>query len=668
MTQETRVMELTGGGGFSLAPRVLLWRARLAAVLAQQASRRMLWVPVFLGGGVALYFALHHEPDLRLLAVLTGIAALVSLRLRFMRLPMVFLLGLTLASWEAHRVAAPKLSWFYTGPVTGEVRGYDRAGDGRLRMWLGDVRLASRSPPHQIRISVPEPAPPIGSRVMLIASLGPPPEPTQPEGFDFRRYAWFKQIGGVGSAKGPVLLTQTDPEPAFAQKIARMRAHLATLIRAEVGGREGAFAAAILVGDRTALDAGALDALRRSNLAHLLAISGLHMGLLTGTVFTLLRLLALWPRAGIHWPVKKIAAIGGIVSGALYLVISGASIPTVRAFVTVTCLYLAILMDRQAISLRSVALAATLILLITPSALTNAGFQMSFAATTALVWVFGTVRITRQRGFAGRMVAATLSLALASFVAGMATAPFGAWHFHMVSRIGLIANLFAVPLMGSLIMPAGLLMLALMPFGISALPALLMKAGIAAVLGVAEGLGGLDISAMMVKGAPGYVLGLITLGGLITVLWRGRGKLVGAVMIASALVLWGALPRDALLIAPGGKLIGWTTPEGRALSSATSQNFAAQLWLEEDGDPATQEEAAGRASRYPLETIGVNSEGQGADCGTSWLLIRRKDEDAPPAPCRILDKTDLAAAGAIAFHHPGGAMRTAGRRSRLWSR
>ncbi|KKK80916.1 hypothetical protein LCGC14_2818710, partial [marine sediment metagenome] len=214
---------------------------------------------------------------------------------------------------------------------------------------------------------------------------------------------------------------------------------------------------AILTGDRSGMGRDTLQALRDSNLAHLLAISGLHMGLLTGVVFSALRFaLALIPALALGHPVKKYAAVGALLAGAGYLALSGGNVATQRAYIMVAVVLGAVLLDRRALTLRGVALAATIVLVLRPEALTGPGFQMSFAATTALIAVF---RLMRDSGGprAPRLLQPVLALVVSSGVAGAATAPIAAAHFNQIAKFGLVANLLSVPLMGTLVMPAAVL-------------------------------------------------------------------------------------------------------------------------------------------------------------------------------------------------------------------
>ena len=442
------------------------------------------WVPVCLGAGIAAWFALRFEPGPGHYLAAAALAA--ALLLAAARLPAaaarpvpialaLVLAGVLLAGHRAHSVAGPVLGWRYYGPVEGTIVEIDRSGSDKPRITLEDVVLRDVAPdrtPHRVRLSLhgdwpgAEPVP--GLRVMSTGHLSPPGGPVEPGGFDFARHAWFEGLGAVGYTRVP-LLVAAPPEGGLRLLVTRARMALSAAVQSALPGETGAFAAAVTTGDRSGMSPETIEALRDSNLAHLLAISGLHMGLLTGFVFAALRCgLALVPPLALRLPAKKIAAVVALVAAAIYLALSGGSVATERAFVMVSVMLIAVLLDRRAISMRSVALAALVVLVLRPETLTGPGFQMSFAATLALVAAFGALRRRpgqpprrRLPGWA-KPVAAVLT---SSFVAGMATAPFAAAHFNQLAHYGLVANLLSVPVMGSVVIPAAVVAALLWPVG-----------------------------------------------------------------------------------------------------------------------------------------------------------------------------------------------------------
>src|SRR6056297_2423687 len=369
---------------------------RCAAVLLEQRGHLFPWTPVFLAAGIGFYFALRIEPPVLLLWLCgaLGLLALVQNRAGPLWGPLLcagalISLGFALAGARAHQIAGPVLDFRYYGAVEGRIVKIDRSASDALRLTLDRVVLDRMNPanvPDRVRVSLhgqqgfitPRP----GLRVMMTAHLVPPSGPVEPGGFDFQRHAWFLGIGAVGYTRTPVL---TAGEAAGWQALFRARMALSAHVQDRLPGQVGAFAAAIMTGDRSGLSQETLQAMRVSNLAHLLAISGLHMGLLAGFVFAACRLgLAALPGIGLRWPIKKIAAGVAILAGAGYLGLSGGNVATERAFVMVAVMLVAVMLDRRALSLRAVAVAAVIVLCLQPEALLGPGFQMSFAATVAL--------------------------------------------------------------------------------------------------------------------------------------------------------------------------------------------------------------------------------------------------------------------------------------------
>jgi competence protein ComEC len=406
-----------------------------------------------------------------------------------------------------------------------------------------------------------------------------------------------------------------------------------------------------------------LKALRESNLAHLLAISGLHMGLLVGFVFATLRYgMALHGWSALYLPTKKIAAMGALGAATVYLLLSGGNVATERAYVMAAVALLAVMADRRAISLRSVAVAAMVVLLLRPEAMLGPGFQMSFAATTALVAAF---EILRKRGplQIPRLLRPVFALAVSSLVAGLATAPFGAAHFNMVAHYGLVANLLAVPLMGTVVVPAAVVAACLAPIGLEAVGLVPMGIGIDLILAVARGVSGLEGAVSHVPRPPAAVLPCLVLGALWAILWQGRARALGGLPVLVAALLWFGADRPVALVADTGTLVGVMQADGtRALSKPRGAGFVARNWLENDGDGADQRDAAqrwvsgeGSARKADLGGLALwHVFGKGAvaalrDCPEAALVVLSHESDAALA-CDVWTPLRLRQTGAIALY------------------
>ena len=673
-----------------MARRLALWHGLLDAWLAQR-GHLFPWVPVFLGLGIGMYFALGWEPGRAHYLALAGVAVFGLVMIRWLGIwaPLVWAvvlvaLGLCLAGLRAHQVAEPVIGWRYYGPIEGRIVGMDRSASDALRLTLDRVVLADVAPdrtPDRVRVSLHgqqgfiAPAP--GMVVILTGHLSPPGGPVEPGGFDFQRHAWFQGLGAVGYTRTPVLTLEPPGDGLWWFK-ARMA--LSKRVQEGLPGEAGAFAATIMSGDRSGMGQETLRALRLSNLAHLLAISGLHMGLLAGFVFAALRMgFALVPVLGLRVPAKKLSALGALMAAAVYLGLSGGNVATERAFVMTAVALVAVMADRRVLSLRAVAVAAVIVLTLRPEALLGPGFQMSFAATTALVAVFGWLR-DAQVPQGPKWFRPALAVVISSAVAGAATAPVAAAHFNQFAHYGLIANLLSVPLMGVLVMPAAVLAACLMPLGLEGLALWIMGLGLEWILGVAHWVSNFEGARGTVVRPDPEVLPLLALGALIVVLWQGRARWLGLAPVALSVMLWMQAERPDVLIADNGSLIGVMTEQGRALNRARGSGFVAMNWLENDGVALEQEAAAAlwQDGQSPVPIIALRgkraAEGfLGCNPG-DWVVMNTRPKDASlfaDLPCRLLHPGTLRKSGSLAIYIDEKGVREISARqitgTRLWN-
>ena len=642
--------------------------------LLQQRGYLFEWAPVCLACGIGFYFSLRFEPTavhnsvlafavLSLLLLARGIGEAVAPLAVGVAL---VLAGVLLAGYRANDVEGPVLGFRYYGPIEGRVVNLDRSASDALRITLDRVVLEDVLPertPERVRISLHgdhshsvEPVP--GLRIMTAGHLSPPGGPVEPGGFDFQRHAWFARLGAVGYTRVPILAIAPASEGYAGLAIFRMRMAAARRVLDVLPGDTGGFAVAVTTGARSAISQKALDDLRASNLAHLLAISGLHMGLLTGFVYGLLRaIFALIPPLALRAPGRKLAAVGALAAASVYFALSGGNVATERAFIMVCVALCAILVDRRAISLRAVAIAATIVLLLRPEALLGPGFQMSFAATTALVAVFGYMRDERV-SFGPKWMQPVIGVLLASGISGLATAPIGAAHFNAVSHYGLLANLLSVPVMGTVVVPAAVLAAVFAPFGLDWVGLWIMGAGLRWILEVGAFVAALDGARSFVPGPGAVVLPMLTLGFLWVILWRGPVRYAGVVPIALSFALWAGTQRPVGLIAENGALVGVMTDEGRALSKSKGAGFIAKNWLENDGDSVDQPLAAARWTKQPFATLPDGTRlrhlsGKRAlkaieGCRPGDIVVTSVAVDVR-YPCEFYDPTRLRETGALAI-------------------
>lgn len=589
--------------------RRLSRRVSVRRIADSERERLFLWGPVAFGAGIAAYFALPREPVLAAVLVPCVVTGIVAVRCGPGRLGGIAFIGLFLASLgmldaglRSRWVAAPVVSETgYPVPVTGRIIGVDLREDGAARLTVAPERIgrdAAAELPTLLSLwmrgswSVPAP----GQAVRFDAMLLPPPDAAVPGGFDYARRAWFAGIGGVGfltSAPKPVQTARAPELPVrLGTAIERTRLSIAARIRQSLPGSVGAIAAALVTGERGAIPDADEDALRASGLAHILAISGLHMMLVVGTLFWFTRAcLALSPDLALTRPIKKWAAAIALIGGLGYLVLSGASIATQRAFIMAAIMLVAVLLDRPAITLRNVAIAASIVLVLTPEALVTASFQMSFAATVALVSAYEALRWwSLSRGESAMappvrfLVRAVLGLVFTALIAGLATGPFAAYHFNRVAVYGLIANVAAMPLVSVLVMPSALAAVLLMPFGLEGLALVPMGLGIEGVLAVARTVAGWEGAVRMVSQVPVAALLLTISGGLWLLLWRTGVRLLGVPFIAAGVVLSAVSDPPDLFVARDLRMAALRMQDGAlAFLPKPGSDYEVEVWLRSAG-------------------------------------------------------------------------------------
>jgi len=404
-----------------------------------------------------------------------------------------------------------------------------------------------------------------GRYVRCWAVLRPPPQPIISGDYDFARQAWFSGLGGVGYVQGRCRGGALGPPLDWTDRanltLGTWRRQLARHVHDAAGERAGGFAAALASGDRSFMRTEDQDALRGSGLAHLLAISGLHMGIVGGLVFLFFwRVCALIEPIALRWPVKKPAAFGALLVCTAYLLISGAGLSTQRAFIMSAVAFSAVLFDRTAISLRSLSIAMIIILALAPWSVLTPGFQMSFAATGALIATYEAWRRERRnapQSASSGPVFWLKSLFVTSTVSGLATMPFALFHFERIAGFGLVANLLAMPIISLMSAPLAGASLLLAPFGGDVLVLRWFGASLELVLQIAHlfadwGSG----SAVKWPKMPGVSLAFFALAISASAIVNGRlEKTVSVVVcvIAAALV-WSMSGRDRLHWAPSGDL------------------------------------------------------------------------------------------------------------------
>ena len=584
--------------------------------------------------------------------------------------------GFAVATLQTARIAHPVLAY----PTwRAQVEGFVETREERARSDRIVVRVSTitaprmRVKPQRVRVAVRKgTAPAVGRFVAFKAHLAPPLQPLRPGGYDFARDMYFQRIGASGFVLGSIRTLPPPHPPGFRLRYAAVLNSLREAINQRIHtilpGDRGSIASALITGKRNAISEPVREAFYVSSLAHVLAISGFHMAVVAGIAFFVIRaLLALSPSLASERPIKKWAAVGALITGTFYLLLSGTGVSTQRAFIMTAIVLAGVMLDRPVLTFRTLAVAAFAVLLFAPQAVVHPSFQMSFAATLALIAAY-------QYGWPWRADADTSAAAraalwgwreiggvvLASLVAGLATTPYAAYHFHRLAPYGVLANLLAMPVVSAWVMPMGILGVVALPFGLDAPFWRLMGHGIDWMIFVAQWVAHLP-------GAIGHIhafgtgpLLLASLALLLVCLLRTPLRWSGAVLGVAA-ALWAVTtPRPDILVSADGQSAALRGPDGRlAVLHAGRDTFAIKDWLAADADPRGIKDKtlhagvrcdvlgcigalkSGRLAAYELSPAAFAE-----DCTRANVVVSRR---AAPGACAatLVDRNVWRARGAV---------------------
>jgi competence protein ComEC len=647
------------------------------------------WVPIAFGAGIAVYFNADREPVAWFVSLVAAGMCAAAIVLRRSRAFAAVLVVAAIASGFA--VAALKTAYIshavlaqpiYASSLKGFVETHEereRTDRFVLRVTHMETRRAMPAL-ERVRLSVRKgTALAVGSYIEMKARLLPPLSPLRPGSYDFGRDMFFQGIGASGFAMGGI--TVLDPPQSggwklrYAAAMQGMRDAIDARIRTVLSGDNRAIATALLTGRRDAITTPVNDAMFISGLGHVLSISGYHMAVVAGVVFFAVRaLLALIPGLTVTFPIKKWSAAAALAAATFYLLLSGAEVATQRSYFMTAVVLIAVMVDRRAVTFRTLAVAAMLVLTFAPEALVHPSFQMSFAATLGLValiqigmpWMFASPdnsHVARVALWGGREI---MTLALASFVAGLATTPYAAFHFHRITPYGVLANLAAMPVVSGLVMPAGLLGLAAMPFGLDGVFWNLMGLGIDWMIVVTVWVAALPgaIGRMAAFGTGPLVLattGIVLLGLLRTPLrWAGAGALVAA-------TLWSVMVRQPdILVSSDGHSVAVRDREGRLRVMRSAKDaFLVREWLAADADSrvATDPALSNGVSCDPdgcvvemadgrLVALALQPEALADDCLRATVVVTSRQA---PTDCGalVIDQERLRRQGTLALRRKG---------------
>jgi competence protein ComEC len=546
------------------------WKARFSAageglekLLEAERAQLPPWVVVGFGSGVAAWFALDQPVQWRAFLCIVAALTLIGFGLNRGRagralgwFALAAAIGCTLVWTRSVLVAQPRLERPLVTEVAGRVEAVDHlAARDIVRLTVHPT--TADLPPH-LRISIDEDKAPVGiaagAQIRVRARLAPPPPMALPGTYDFARDAWFKGLGGVGKALGPV----TVVAPGRPHGLARTRDALRRHIEGRIAAHPAGIAVALATGDQNSVDQDDADAMRRSGLTHLLSVSGLHIAAVVAFAMLLsLKLLALSERLALRFNLVLVSAGVAAAAGVGYTLLTGAQVPTVRSCVAALLILAGIALGRDALSMRLIATGALLVLIFRPEALAGASFQLSFAAVTAIVAMHSTrwarrLLQRRDEGIIARTARALLGIVATGLVVEIALAPLALFHFHRSGLYGVFANIVAIPLTTFVIMPSEAAALMFDAVGWGAPFWWVCGMAIKGLLALAHAVASTKGAVALLPSMPTWAFALMVGGGIWLCLWNTQLRLLGSVPLAIGAFAAAFSPAPDLLVTGDG--------------------------------------------------------------------------------------------------------------------
>lgn len=552
--------------------------------LEQERDHVPLWLPVGFGSGIAAWFVLPDPMAWAAFCCLMLGTALAGAFLpeggRFRRIVVAACLlsaaGCLIVWGKAMLAGTPPIARPAFVEVVAAVKGVEPLpAQGMTRLVVEPVSRPDL--PERIRVNVMDKdrieGLAAGATVKFRARLMPPAPPAVPGAYDFAQRAFFLGIGATGRALPPLEIVTPAPVGVLP-----LRQRLSSHVQAQIGGGPGAIAATLATGDRGAISEDDAEAMRRSGLAHLLSISGLHVTALVGAViFLIFRLMALSRRAALRWPLMMIAAGGGALAGIGYTMMTGADVPTVRSCVASLLVLGGLALGREALTLRLIAAGAVFVLMLWPESLVGPSFQMSFAAVISIVALvehprFRKLTHGRDEAWPLRLARHVMVLLMTGIAVELTLAPIALFHFHQAGMLGSLANLVAIPLTTFVVMPFEALALVLDGVGAAfgwplGAPAWwVVDQSLKLLLYVAHEAAAQPYAVALLPAFGSLAFGLVVAGGLWCLLWRTRWRWLGVVpvMVGCGMMLTARAP-DVLVTADGRHLAVRTIDGGMAV-------------------------------------------------------------------------------------------------------
>ena len=563
---------------------------------SEQRGRFFLWTPACLMLGIFLFFSLPSDPP----AILAPLILFPSLFLAFITrksplrhcfIPLfLIILGYAASQFRVQSTATHLITQeLHYRDVQGKVE-LAEPSNAKVALTLSHLTiegLTQAQTPDLIRITLrgAQPNFDAGSIVHLKANIYPLPAPTMLGGFDFALYYYFNRVGGTGYSLSPAEVTTPAIIQSWNMAINNLRHNIGQDMRDGMSEPAGAVAAAMTISETTPIPKYVNNDLRDSGLYHILSISGFHLAVVTGMVFGAMRLiLSLIPALALRINTKKIAGLLALLAAFAYLALAGYPIPAQRSFIMVAFVFIAILCDRRGISLRSMAFAATALLLFFPESLYSASFQLSFAATLAIVSLAENWIMPKAQTIHGRVVSHLFAILISSLATSLATAPFIIYDFNRLSIMGVFSNMIVLPLASAVIMPAIIVAMLIMPFGLQWLAYIPLQWGTNLMLKIAAYAAAMPLASIRLYALSEAGVILAAIGLLWFCLWRGRLRLWGIPMLLISLATMSQhRPVDVFISAGANQVIVRLENGHYTALKGTSRAYAVQSWLQSEG-------------------------------------------------------------------------------------
>ncbi len=629
---------------------------RLKMLWEQELENASLWFVVFFACGILIYFKLPIEPPIFIGLVSAFISGVLWILLRrdlsayyFIGYLFFACLGFSIISVKTHLIRAPILTEpLFDYPVTGTVRNV-RVFMNAQQLILKDVKidgLADLNTPKYIRMNVPT-ADFIfksGDKIETSAHILPPRAPVVLNGYHYGRTDYFNQIGASVHPTEPVELIERSTQPS---KIENIRQFIAARVKSLLPNDTAGVVIPLIIGEQGTVPKEIYESYRKTGIVHVLSVSGFHLALLSGFVFFLIRgLLSCVPFLALRLNTKKIAAFISILFTFGYLLISGMAVPAIRSFIMICVVLLGVLLNRNALSLRSVSLAAFFILMIWPESVLSASFQLSFMAILSLVTLYtALMRYLKEHHFTEPGIFRFLGLFLlglvaVSMLAGIATAPYTVYHFNQYANYGVLGNLLTDALFSFCIMPVLLFAVLMMPFGLDA--PLIHLAGhcLDLVADMCTWVSGLPYASLTIPSMPDGSIFVMTIGLLMIFIMRTRLRWIGLIVCVGALTGYIGVKTPDILVAEGGRVFAVKDGSGRLVLSNLDNRFITDIWLRRNGQDPDAYLPTHLFSKSFVRINGRKIAFSSLDCATADLTFRLFGKIGE-CPNREITRSDL---------------------------